>query len=96
MPSGRSVNCYQSLIYRFISLSFWFLHSNVCLSRRGMLTGKFKRGNAPLADSRIANADFSGRVLESSPSFDQYKDDENFWKIDDLLQKLATNYGILK
>ena len=58
-----------------------------------MLTGKHKRGDAPFADSRVAHAGFSGHVLESSPSFDQFKDDEHFWKIDDLLHQLATKYG---
>lgn len=61
---------------------------------RGLLTGKHKR-DAAMEGSRVDFAGKSnfGRVSEVMPKFDRFKDDEGFWKLNELLQSLAQKHG---
>lgn len=60
------------------------------------MTGKFRRDAPPDANTRIAQAGYSGRILESTPVFEKYKDDDRFWKINDELSRLAAKYGEMR
>ena len=71
--------------------------TNVIFLPRGLLTGKFKRGLTPRdpTSSRVAwvEADRSSRKNQSHPSFSEYGDKDEFWKLQDTLEAIAKNHG---
>ena len=61
----------------------------------GLLTGKHKRGaTAPVEGTRIeASTNKTGITAPAAPDFNEFKDNEQYWKIDELLHSLAQKYG---
>jgi len=62
----------------------------------GLLTGKFKRDATVLPEnSRIAFSTKAklARFSQAAPDFDKFKNDEDYWKLDELLHKLSQKHG---
>ncbi len=61
----------------------------------GLLTGKHKRdAGGPVEGTRIeASTKKTGFTGPLAPDFNDYKDNEPYWKIDELLHSLAQKYG---
>ena len=66
------------------------------LTLRGLLTGKFKRGDS-LGDpnsSRIAWVEAEqSRTNQSHPSLSNYADKEEFWRLLETMDKIAAAHG---
>ena len=63
----------------------------------GLLTGKHKREvGVPVEGTRIeASTKKTGFTGPAAPDFNEYKDNEQYWKIDELLHSLAQKYGAI-
>ena len=58
----------------------------------GLLTGKNKREKVPVKSTRIEVASKgTGSSGPSIPNFNEFNDNEKFWKIDEVLHTLVKN-----
>lgn len=64
---------------------------------RGLLTGKFHRGQPPPdpSSSRVAwvEADKQSRTNQSHPNLSEYADKEQFWELLDVMRQIADSHG---
>ena len=73
----------------------WYIDGSCCILR-GLLTGKFKRGQVPDAkDSRIGwvEENKGARINQSHPSLAEYADKESFWALLDTMEKIGSDTG---
>ena len=60
----------------------------------GLLTGKNKRGSAPVEGTRVdIYTKINGPTIPCAANFNDFKDNEKYWKIDEHLHMLAQKYG---
>ena len=59
----------------------------------GLLTGKFKKGEDVNPNTRVGWATRMNFDQHASPSWTKYKDNEQYWKIIEVLQDLAKSKG---
>ena len=85
-----------------LSLYFYmaeFVHEHtLCVHTfRGLLTGKFHRGQPPPdpSSSRVAwvEADKQSRTNQSHPNLSEYADKEQFWELLDVMRQIADSHG---
>lgn len=71
----------------------------VCmLTFRGLLTGKFTRGQTPTTDTRIGYAaqDEAKFVVQSRPSWSKADANDGMWKLLDEMATIARVHGMCK
>ena len=64
----------------------------------GLLTGKFKRDSKPdESESRIGFVTSKEKLAnQAMPSLNNYTNDENFWNLMSIMERIANNHGIGK
>lgn len=62
----------------------------------GLLSGKYKRGVKPDAESRVGwvEGDKKKRTTQASPSLSDYADKESFWALLEAMEAIANATGL--